>query len=562
MAKGFSGWRLGAGSLIAVAAALATQVAAQTTPQVASNVGYGARTFDGSPGVPHQPDQVRELALKIEQPFSVASVGDLLQFQPFAVSNDPAVQAVLDPLRKADVTTGDYENEIMDFDNFGHAGGNLATKEVADDWRLMGIDLVSRANNKDPRAPGVWEDLRQVERVGITHAGVAHSLPEARMARFHATSKGLVGFAGIYALGGVDACCLGGTRVHVTAAQLTGVRAIKQSILSRRGEVETPVPLPKPDAAGEANLFGVTFTTAQIPANEPLGKPFMYPGDGEPGPEDGIRNMLHLTLFHGVTAPQMTLLRDIAGQKGQGDLKAFGTQFRLMDRPGEHSFDMNPADLRDILTQLRTAKQASDILVTNTHWHQNRYDFQAYSYDHFPADFEIRFAHLAIDQGVDVFVAQGVHTIKGIEIYKGKPIFYGTSNFIFQSAIMPLPKGRYPGEHTEASAGFHGPFKDFAEAYAKGDAIVGEHEFQGFWQLKPTLESFVAYTNFEAGKLKEVLIYPVDLGQTPRPGSQVGIPRKPSPEVAKKILDEIVEYSKPFGTVIEIENGVGHIRVK
>ena len=64
-----------------------------------------------------------------------------------------------------------------------------------------------------------------------------------------------------------------------------------------------------------------------------------------------------------------------------------------------------------------------------------------YSYDHFPADFEIKFAHAAIDNGDDFFLAQGVHTIKGVEIYKGKPIFYGVSNFVFQSGLMPQGKG-------------------------------------------------------------------------------------------------------------------------
>lgn len=45
------------------------------------------------------------------------------------------------------------------------------------------------------------------------------------------------------------------------------------------------------------------------------------------------------------------------------------------------------------------------------------------------------------------------------------------------------------------------------------------------------------------------------------PGSQLGIPKRPSPEVAKRILDEVVQFSKPFGTKITIENGVGIIRI-
>jgi len=519
--------------------------------------------------------------MKIKQPFTAVGVGDLLEFQPFAMSNDPNVQYLVNIVHGGDVTTGDQENEIHDFDNFGHYGGNLATKEVADDWARMGIDLVSRANNKNQSAPGVWEDFRQVERVGIIHAGVAHSLPEARMARYFSTPKGITGFAGIYTEGGTDTCCEGGPFVYVTSEQLGQVKAIKDSILARRGEVDVPIDMPKPDATGTVALYGSTFklgpkpqpgtpeATADAAADARAKQIASRRSLGESGrskPGDGVMNTIHLTLYHGVTADQMAQLRGIAGDSGTGDLAAFGTRFRVMERPGEHSFDMDPKDEHEVLEAIRTGKQASDIMLTNVHWHQNRYDFQHYSYDHFPADFEIKFAHDAIDQGDDVFVAQGVHTIKGVEIYKGKPIFYGVSNFVFQSALMPEGKGKappVPGRETNTDEGPGGP-EGFGRRVKSDDPngpIVGDHETQGFWQLKPNLEALLVTSHFEGGKLAEVKIYPVDLGQTPRPGSQVGIPRKPTPEVAKKILDELLEYSKPFGTKISIENGVGVIHL-
>lgn len=540
-----------------------TAVIAQTA-QVATNVGYGAKVADPGRGVPIHPDQRQELSLKITAPFTVAGVGDLLQFQPFANTNDPRVTSLIDILKTSDVAVGDFENEIFDFDTFGHYGGNLATKEVADDWAKMGIDLVSRANNKSTKGPAVWEDLRQIERVGIIHTGVARSLPEARMARYFATPKGLVGEIGVSAEGGLDQCCGGGQIVRVTPAQLAAVTTIRDSILARRNEVEVPAPDPDREPAGSVSVFGVTFRLAGVEGETaaPSRAEAAY-REIAPGPNDAFKNSLHLTLFHGVTASQMAVLRDIANVKGVGDLIAFGTQFRVMDRPGEHSFDMNPHDLHDILVQVRTAKQASDLLILNAHWHQNRYDFQAYSHDHFPADFEIAFAHKAIDQGVDVLVAQGVHTIKGVEIYKGKPIFYGTSNFMFQSAIMPRGKGHPPGEK-EGGARAGGPRLSIGDEGGASetndpDNIVGEHEKQGFWQLKANLEAILVESVFDQGKLKEVRLHPVDLGQTPRPGSQVGIPRVPTALVAAKILGEIVEYSKPFGTRISIVNGVGII---
>ena len=548
--------------LIAAALALASAPAGAQT--AARNIGENARQFGGGERiVPVHPDQATELALKIRQPFTVVGVGDLLQFQPFAVSNDPDIQSLLEVVRKADLAVGDLENEVYDFDAFGHAGANLATKEVADDWARMGIDMVTRANNQDQRAPGLWEDLRQMERVGIVHVGVARSLPEARMPRYFATPKGLAGFAGVYADGGTDPCCAGGRPVYVTAVQLDQVRAIKASILARRPEVETPVPDPKADPPGAVDLFGLTFRLGP----PPIAPPPREAGEPASAPGYGVVNALRLTLFHGVTAGQMAQLRAIAGDTGAGpDLHAFGTQFRVMDRPGEHSFDMDPGDRRATLEQIRTGKQASDIMVANAHWHQNRYDFQAYSYDHFPADFEIAFAHDAVDQGADVFIAQGVHTIKGVEIYKGKPIFYGTSTFVWQSAIKPLPKGALPlpaGQQRAAAVTAPVAPPALADAAARApDAIVGEHETQGrTGQLRSNLEAILAYSHFENGRLAEVRIYPVDLGQTPRPGSQLGIPRRPSPEVARKILSEVIEYSRPFGTKIEIRDGIGVIRL-
>jgi len=73
-------------SLLTAASMAAVAAAAQA--QVARNVGEGGKIFDGSRAVPLHPDQNQELAMKIKKPFTVASVGDLLEFQPFADRDD------------------------------------------------------------------------------------------------------------------------------------------------------------------------------------------------------------------------------------------------------------------------------------------------------------------------------------------------------------------------------------------------------------------------------------------------------------------------------------------
>ncbi len=47
----------------------------------------------------------------------------------------------------------------------------------------------------------------------------------------------------------------------------------------------------------------------------------------------------------------------------------------------------------------------------------------------------VEFAHKAIDNGADVFIGHGVHTIRGVEIYGGKPIFYGVNSFYYQDRM-------------------------------------------------------------------------------------------------------------------------------
>jgi hypothetical protein len=393
--------------------------------------------------------------------------------------------------------------------------------------------------------------------VGIVHAGAGRTLGEARMARYYETPKGLVSFEGVYAINANRAFGYGiGEGVqYVAADQIPVLRAIRDSIVARRREVENPIEIPPPDAPGTVSLFGVVFKAGTPPASaspDPIAAALAR--------ADTLKarnNAMRLAAYNGVTAAQMSQLREIAGDKGHGDtLEAWGQLFRVTPRPGEYHYDMIPQDEHDVLQEIRTGKQFSAFNVATIHWHQNRYAFQHYSYDHYPADFEIKFAHDAIDQGADAVVGHGVHTIKGVEIYKGKPIFYGVSNFVFQSQIMPAGRGDSPTGYSGSplSASLPGP-----------QAIVGQGELNeighAWLQAPANLEALLTQSRYENGRLTEVRIYPVDLGQTPRPGSELGTPRRPSPEVARKILGEVVAYSKPFGTRISIEDGVGVIRI-
>jgi poly-gamma-glutamate synthesis protein (capsule biosynthesis protein) len=75
-------------------------------------------------------------------------------------------------------------------------------------------------------------------------------------------------------------------------------------------------------------------------------------------------------------------------------------------------------------------------------------------------------------------------------------------------------------------------------------------------------ESVAVTCKYEAKQLKEIRLYPVDLGMG-RPRGQAGRPvlAQPGSEVNRRVLERFQSMSATYGTKIEIENGVGVITV-
>jgi poly-gamma-glutamate synthesis protein (capsule biosynthesis protein) len=162
----------------------------------------------------------------------------------------------------------------------------------------------------------------------------------------------------------------------------------------------------------------------------------------------------------------------------------------------------------------------------------------------------VEFAHWTIDQGCALFVGHGPHFLRGIEIYQNRPIFYSLGNFIFQNeSVLWLPDEAYrrfklgydqtPGDYLDARSGSGN------RAFA-ADPV--------FWQ------SVVAVCNYAQGDLKEVLLYPIDMGFG-RPIPQRGRPVLAEGQVAQQTLKWLQDASRPFGTEISIEGDLGVIRL-
>jgi len=88
-------------------------------------------------------------------------------------------------------------------------------------------------------------------------------------------------------------------------------------------------------------------------------------------------------------------------------------------------------DFEWIRSQIASARKAgADVVVFSIHWGPNMREQP-------PPGF-VRFAHAVMDAGADIFHGHSAHVFQGIEIYRGKPIFYDTGELVDDYAVDPV----------------------------------------------------------------------------------------------------------------------------
>ena len=203
---------------------------------------------------------------------------------------------------------------------------------------------------------------------------------------------------------------------------------------------------------------------------------------------------------------------------------------------------VNAIDEARILREIRNASALADYVVVTGHSHQSSV---------VPPAWLQEWARKCLDAGATAYVMQGPHLLRGIEIYKGKPIFYSLANFVFQNeTIDPMPQDHY-------------------EVFALGDTALAADLYDarfnkgttGFPSNAEYYESVVAVPTFKGTQLIDLKLYPIELGHT-APRSQRGTPRLADEATGRKIIDRLAKMSAPLGTTIAYENGVGVWRAK
>ena len=446
----------------------------------------------------------RDRAMTMRGEFTLASVGDLMIRRPASRLADPEVQAVLELVRDADLAVGNMEGELADLKAFeGPLNGFVGTHEVAADLRSMGFDMVNRAQNHllDAEFEGMFSTNALLDEAGIVHAGSGKNLQEAAAPAFLELANGRAALIGMHApifpehnrlaatlqignLGGRPGLNMLNLRetILVSDEQFSALQQVRDEFQRFSGNYDNP----RPVAAGSP-VQGISFPASSSGRNDPTYR---------------------------------------VAQAGE--------------IPGTVIYRMDTGDLDRILRSIRNARQLGDFVIAAAHIHQSQSVLEMQHLSTRPPAFYVELAHRAIDAGADAFLGTGVQTLRGIEIYNGKPIFYGLGEF-FREAQWEL----------ELSTG-----------NTDSDASRRMQQFaRNFGGSTQSLESLVAVSLFEDGELAEVRLYPTELG-IDEPDSRLGIPRMAGLQHAQQILRRVERLSDQWGTQIDIEGNVGIIRVR
>ncbi|HXR94484.1 MAG TPA: CapA family protein [Rhizomicrobium sp.] len=428
------------------------------------------------------------LAAQVPDNFTFVAGGDMIgPYRALPAKPDPGFAQVIALFKGADLGFANQEGSIFDLKTFpgrpaAENGGGypLQPPSFARDLKSIGISLVSKANNHatDWGTEGLTATLGWLTVADVTAGGAGPGLEAARAPVYRDTSKGRIAL------------------------------------------VDTASTFPPMAVAGPAVArFGVNSK-----------------------PREGI-SPLHVREVGRISTAQLDTMRQISGTLnigGNAHQVRLGDQV-FSDQPGPR-WEMDKDDETAILNSVKTARAHAKFVLFSIHAHQTAGDVDeggkpfepmtlhwaneaASADDPRPADFEPTLFHAAIDAGADAVVRTGPHVLGGIEIYKGKPIFYSLGSLFFD---------------------FHGK-----RTYTSPTGQV--MRFPDVWY-----ETVIPVTRYAHGKLAEIRLYPFAINDTDGPDG--GMPKAASAAEARTILEHMKAISAVFGTRIRIENGVGVIR--
>jgi poly-gamma-glutamate synthesis protein (capsule biosynthesis protein) len=436
--------------------------------------------------------------------YSITLTGDsIIETSAKARQTDPGFMGVVKTIQDGEVAFTNVEEIYPSRAAYPSAvSGNVyiaAPPSMLKELQWMGFNLFAAVNNHslDYNIEGVLDTLKVFRDADATFAGIGETLGEARAPSYLYTAHG---------------------RTALIACASTFLQ-------------EAPAGDPRPDMHGR-------------PGINPLHHETVYHVDKtEFETLQKIKSDLHLGGGNAAAnAPHDIVTFPTIGASFD---KYSPVTFALSEKPSVTT-KADPDDLAGIVHSIKDAKQLADYVVTSIHAHEGVPGPESGT---MPAQFLVEFAHASIDAGSDVFVGHGPLQLRGIEIYKGKPIFYSMGMLFYQNELVKtLPK-------------------EFYDRFNLGPDARPSEAFAGVPYFKPQSKTDIHYRSviarviFHDGQPSRIVLTPIELnvGDPVAKLPDVGAPYLAGPVIGREILEYLQKLSAPYGTKIEIQNGLGII---
>ena len=185
-------------------------------------------------------------------------------------------------------------------------------------------------------------------------------------------------------------------------------------------------------------------------------------------------------------------------------------------------------DIKAMEDDIVMAKRHSDIVMVSLHNHDVSHHRAYGIQENIPPTEEIMYRK-AIDAGADIVIGSGPHVLRGIEIYKGKPIFYSLSDFIYQ---------------------YRTPDKIPIDLIHQRDGEIARPTNVSVWDRRDTpqtMEGILIRMTLNAEKLRRIEFIPVSIDDE---GPLYGVPRFASTARCKEMIERVQRLSNPYKTTI------------
>jgi poly-gamma-glutamate synthesis protein (capsule biosynthesis protein) len=174
------------------------------------------------------------------------------------------------------------------------------------------------------------------------------------------------------------------------------------------------------------------------------------------------------------------------------------------------------------------ARRHNDVLIVSLHNHDVSHHRVYGIQDTTPPTEEIMFRK-AIEAGADMVIGTGPHVLRGIEIYKGKPIFYSLADFIYQ---------------------YRTPDRIPIDLIHQRDTELARPTNVSVWDRRDppqVMEGILVRMTLNKEKLKRIELIPISIDDE---GPLYGVPRFASAARCKEIMERVERLSKPYKTTI------------